>query len=162
MVSGRPAPLTPMEARMGAFTGMLEAFTRISAIFSDTKPWEEKAAETPLKDSVFGVRSKGGERTGCGPAPLSTVKMIPARVLPDEIRLVMLAFMATVKFATRPVLGWPLQTISISPIRSARPSARTIGGTALVAQTAVCADRTDADKARNKTVRTARDILRLS
>src|SRR5215467_15203368 len=155
IVSGRP-PLMLMEAMMGLFTGMLEALTRMSAMFSATEPWAEKATETPPNDKVFGVSSRGCDSTACGPVPLSTVKTMPVSVLPDEIRLVMLAFIETVKFAMSVALGWPVQTMPMSPIRSARPSTRTMGGTALVVQITDWADRIAAGSENNKMVRTAR------
>jgi hypothetical protein len=116
-------------------------------------------AKTPLNESVLGVSSRGCDRTGCEPEPLSTVKMTPVSVFPDLIRLVTLAFIETVKFAVRVALGWPLQTISMSAMRSARPSARTMGGTALVVQITDCADRINPDRERNKTVETYSDFL---
>src|SRR5215467_10224379 len=77
MVSGSPAPLIPMEAMIALFMGMAEALTRISAILRATEPCAENGAETPLNEIVLGVSSRGCDRTGCGPEPLSTVKMTP-------------------------------------------------------------------------------------
>src|SRR5580765_973430 len=83
---------------------------------------------------VLMLTSCGATRTGCGPEPLSIVNRIPVSVLPVEIRLLMAVFSATVKFPLNEVLGTPVQWYTRSPTRSASPSARTRGGTALATQ----------------------------
>ena len=83
--------------------------------------------------------SRGWTVTACGPDPLSTVRTMPVRVFPEEILLLTLVLSCTDRFTLSVLFGAPVQLKTMSPMRSAKPSARTMVVAETVEQAFGCA-----------------------
>src|ERR1700723_3006501 len=122
-------------------------------------PVDDNAKLIPLYINVLGPPMMAGRLTGCGPEPLSTVKITPVRGLPIR-RFVMFTFrkMDRLPFTIAPGAP-PEQFRPISPVRSAMPSPLTIGGTALSLQVRIDAfEKLNIPKVSTKQRKNGRDM----
>src|SRR5579871_1116516 len=98
--------------------------------------------------------------TGCGPEPVSMVKITPVTALPTR-RLVMLTLRNTERLPSTMAPAVPPEQFSaMSPVRSARPSPFTMGGTALSLQVRIDAlENPNMAKVKTKHRKNGRDML---
>src|ERR1035438_7276839 len=102
----------------------------------------------------------GVKLTGCGPAPVSMVKITPLKALPIR-RFVMLTFRKTERLPSTMAPGAPPEQLrAMSPVLSAMPSPLTIGGTALSLQVRIDAlENPNMAKVKTKLRKNGRDML---